>query len=155
LLAAEEEALMGSSDEDGEDGDEPDFGDGQPDFDLDEIPEDDNDEYLGEPSEDQLESLLLDDEEFMDEVDDFEENGAADGDSSAFAAAEEYAELLEDNDLPEDKIRYYREKARLSKGAKKKALSKGSGGQDQKQLLGKKRKQPPSKKQTAKRKKKF
>jgi len=168
-IAAEERALLGEDFGD-DDEVEPDFGDEPPEFDINDLPDDDNDEYLEEPSEDELEAMLLQDEELLDEVEDFEEEG---GESSAFAAAEEYAELLEaGEEIDEDKIKFYREKARLAKIKKKKAYNdsvkdskpnsksnskaNSKSNSKSKQILGKKRKTPPGpqKKQT-KRKKKF
>ena len=120
----EEAALFGSdisSDEEG--GDKFDYDDLAND-DFDEEDDDSEGDLLNDPTEDQLEELLLNDEELMGELEDEEPEEA-----TAFAAAEEYAELLED-DVDEDTLAKFRSKHKIKdkstkpKGPKSK-LSKG------------------------------
>merc|ERR1712137_244004 len=109
---------------------------------MDNLDSDEDNEYINEPTEAELESMLLGDDEFMDEVDDFEETG---GESSAFAAAEEYAQLLDANDdVNEKTLDFYREKANLK--VKRKPSNRGGNQKSKgKQTTGKRN--TPSKQQ--------
>ena len=80
--------------------------------------DDEEDDLLGDdPTEDQLEALLL--EEEGDLSSDLDEG------PSAFAAAEEYAKLLED-DVDEKTIEEFRAKRKKKKGTKKPSDSQKS-----------------------------
>merc|ERR1712137_540901 len=123
LLAAEEAALGGGGYDDSSD-EEGDGPGGAPEFDYDDMDEDDffdeDDETLdpNEPTEEQLEAMLLEGEDMSESESDFED----DGEPSAFAAAEEYAKLLED-DVDEQVVQAFREQ----RGMKNKAKGKGKG----------------------------
>lgn len=125
LLKAEEDALLGNLSDD----------DGSPqEFDYDDIDfseddgSDDND-LLNDPTEEQLEAMLLADDEL-----DSDDSDDLDGAPSAFAAAEEYAKLLED-DVEESVIEEFR-----TKHGKKKKTKNSNSNANSNSKVGKKRK---------------
>ena len=131
-LLDEEAALLGGVSDDEDSPQEFDYDD----FDFDQ--EEDEDEMLNDPSESQLEAMLLADDEL-----DSDDDSDLDGAPTAFAAAEEYAKLLED-DVDQSVIDDFRAKRKKSK---KGATNNNSGN------LGKRKFSPKSSKRSKFRKK--